>query len=133
VAEELLAIKAIFLSRVVYQTFNGYVLSQFKKMQADIRKPGNGEMEAREHLIRLLISGIIVLKHGSSRCALTSTANSSSPSNAAKCRGKRPRNGGLSLHAEFDRTFAETKLPERPDYEKANAFLIKARYHAVEN
>lgn len=29
-AEELLAMKSIFLSRVVYQTFNGYVLSQFK-------------------------------------------------------------------------------------------------------
>src|SRR4051794_202068 len=39
-AEELLAMKACFLSRVVYQTFNGYVLSQFKKMQADIRNQG---------------------------------------------------------------------------------------------
>ena len=32
-----------------------------------------------------------------------------------------------SLHAELDRAFADTKLPERPDYERANAFLVKAR------
>ena len=38
----------------------------------------------------------------------------------------------LVLHAEFDRAFAETKLPDRPDYEKADAFLIKARRLATE-
>jgi len=31
------------------------------------------------------------------------------------------------LHRDFERALAETKLPERPDYEKANVFLIKAR------
>jgi hypothetical protein len=33
----------------------------------------------------------------------------------------------LSLHQEFDRAFARTHLPERPDYERANAVLIEAR------
>jgi len=36
------------------------------------------------------------------------------------------------LHREFDRAFAETKLPERPNYEKANQFLIAARRSAIE-
>ncbi len=31
------------------------------------------------------------------------------------------------LHRDFERALAETKLPERPDYETANRFLIKAR------
>jgi len=31
------------------------------------------------------------------------------------------------LHRDFERALAETKLPERPDYERANLFLIKAR------
>ena len=30
-------------------------------------------------------------------------------------------------HRDFERALAETKLPERPDYEAANRFLIKAR------
>ena len=31
------------------------------------------------------------------------------------------------LHHDFERALAETKLPERPDYEAANRFLLKAR------
>ena len=31
------------------------------------------------------------------------------------------------LHHDFERALAETKLPERPKYEVANRFLIKAR------
>lgn len=31
------------------------------------------------------------------------------------------------LHRDFELALAETKLPERPDYEAANCFLIKAR------
>ena len=31
------------------------------------------------------------------------------------------------LHRDFERALAETKLPERPDYEAANCFPIKAR------
>ena len=33
-ADELLQMRTSFLSRLVYQTYNGYVMSQFKKMQA---------------------------------------------------------------------------------------------------
>jgi hypothetical protein len=32
------------------------------------------------------------------------------------------------LHRDFERALADTKLPERPDYEAANRFLIKARH-----
>ncbi len=31
------------------------------------------------------------------------------------------------LHRDFEHALAQTKLPERPDYEAANQFLIKAR------
>ena len=34
-------------------------------------------------------------------------------------------------HRAFERALAETKLPERPDYEAANRFLIKARREMV--
>jgi hypothetical protein len=39
----------------------------------------------------------------------------------------------LSLHQQFDQALHETSLPERPDYEKANEFLIKARRAAETN
>lgn len=31
------------------------------------------------------------------------------------------------LHRDFERALAETKLPERPDYEAAKRFLMRAR------
>ena len=36
------------------------------------------------------------------------------------------------LHHDFERALVETKLPERPDYEAANRFLIKARQRQAE-
>ena len=36
-AKELLAMRESFLSKLVYQTYNGYVMSQFKKLEQDLR------------------------------------------------------------------------------------------------
>ncbi|MCA9045698.1 MAG: nucleotidyltransferase domain-containing protein, partial [Planctomycetaceae bacterium] len=126
-AEELLGMKEVFLSRLVYQTYNGYVMSQFKKMQADIRNPGKVKWKHVMHLIRLLLSGIQVLREGfvpvrvgEHRDALQAIKRGEMPwEEAEKWR--------VSLHAEFDAALSASKLPERPDYEKANAFLVKAR------
>jgi uncharacterized protein len=38
----------------------------------------------------------------------------------------------LSLHKKFDEALLKTHLPERPDYEAANLFLIKARRSMVD-
>jgi predicted nucleotidyltransferase len=63
-AEELLAMRGAFLSRLVYQTYNGYVMSQFKRMQGDLRNHGQVKPKHVMHLIRLLLSGIHVLREG---------------------------------------------------------------------
>ncbi len=33
----------------------------------------------------------------------------------------------VEAHHDFEHALAETKLPERPDYEAANGFVVKAR------
>jgi hypothetical protein len=130
-AEELLAMKSIFLSRLVYQTYNGYVMSQFKKMQADIRNHGQVKWKHVMHLIRLLLSGIGVLRDG----CVPVKADAHRDRLLAIRRGEVPwdevENWRLSLHQEFNAAFETTKLPERPDYERANAFLIRARRLAL--
>ena len=63
-AQEMLDMRATFLSRTVYQTYNGYVLSQFKKLQADLRNKGAVKWKHVMHLIRLLLAGITVLEEG---------------------------------------------------------------------
>lgn len=130
-AEELLGMRDIFLSRLVYQTYNGYVMSQFKKMQADIRNQGQVKWKHVMHLIRLLISGIGVLREG----FVPVRADEHREQLLAIKKGEMPweetEKWRLALHTEFDKALEETKLPERPDYEKANAFLIKARRVAL--
>ncbi|MBI2827388.1 MAG: nucleotidyltransferase domain-containing protein [Planctomycetia bacterium] len=126
-AHELLDMRDRFLSRLVYQTYNGYVMSQFKRMEAYLRNHGEIKRKHAMHLIRLLLSGIHVLRDrvvtvdvGEHRDALLAVRTNEMPWEEVE--GWRRR-----LHAEFDRAYESTTLPERPDYESANALLVKAR------
>nr|WP_237225492.1 nucleotidyltransferase domain-containing protein [Rubinisphaera sp. JC750] len=131
-AEELIAMREIFLSRLIYQTFNGYVISQFKKMQADIRNQGKVKWKHVMHLIRLLISGTEGLKHGVIPVQVTDHRDDLLRIKRGEMDWDETEKWRLSLHKEFEKAFEQTSLPERPDYEKANAFLIRARKAAIE-
>ena len=39
----------------------------------------------------------------------------------------------LSLQSEFRDAFESTSLPERPDYDRANTFLVRARRMAMQD
>ena len=131
-ADELLAMRASFLSRMVYQTYNGYVMSQFKRMQAHLRNQGDIKWKHVMHLIRLLISGVTVLREG----FVPVRVEEHRASLLAIKRGETPwddvNRWRLDLHEQFNKAFEATKLPERPDYERTNRFLVKARRSAME-
>jgi len=126
-AQEMLAMRDSFLSKVVYQTYNGYVMSQFKKLQADLRNKGQVKWKHVMHLIRLLLSGIDVLKDG----LVSVEVGIHREQLLAIKRGQMPWDDidrwRVSLHREFDAAATTTRLPDRPDYAKANALLLKAR------
>jgi uncharacterized protein len=133
IAENLLAKKEIFLSQLVYQTYNGYVMSQFKKMEQDLRNKGEIKLKHAMHLIRLLLSGITVLQSGfvpvkisKYREELLAIRNGDMP-------WEEVNKWRLDLHKKFDHSLNNTLLPERPDYEQANTLLIKARKAMVIN
>ncbi|WP_231742972.1 nucleotidyltransferase domain-containing protein [Polystyrenella longa] len=130
-ADELLAMRSMFLSRLVYQTYNGYVMSQFKKMQADIRNQGQAKWKHVMHLIRLLISGINVLREGFVPVRVDDHREQLLAIKKGEMQWEETEKWRLALHKEFEKAMEETKLPERPDYEKANDFLVKARRAAV--
>jgi predicted nucleotidyltransferase len=129
--EELLEMRNAFLSKLVFQTYSGYVASQFKKMQADLRNQGRVKWKHVMHLIRLLISGTqvltdqrVVVDVGEFRDRLLAIKHGEVTfAEADKWR--------KALQGSFESAFAATKLPDRPDYERANAFLIHARRTAV--
>lgn len=131
VADELIAGRSAFLSKRIYQTYNGYVLSQVKRLEQDVRTHGAPRWKHAMHLMRLLLAGITALREG---FILVNVGEHRERLLAIK-RGEVPWQEldawRLDLHKEFDRAFAETSLPDRPDYEWANAFLIKARRSAL--
>jgi uncharacterized protein len=130
-ADELLAMRQAFLSKLVYQTYNGYVLGQFKKLEQDLRARGEVRWKHVMHLVRLLLSGIALLRDGIVVVRVEEQRD----------RLLAIRNGEeswvdvdawrLALHQELDAAYTATRLPDRPDYEAANRFLLKARRSAV--
>lgn len=132
-AEDLLEIREHFLSKLVFQTYSGYVASQFKKMQTDIRNQGEVKWKHVMHLIRLLSSGIDVLRQG----RVTVEVGKAREQLLAIKRGEVPfaevDRWRRQLQIDFEQAFQQTLLPDRPDYERANAFLVRARRLATQN
>lgn len=129
--EELLAMRSAFLSKLIFQTFSGYVASQFKKMQADIRNQGRVKWKHVMHLIRLLLSGTHVLRSGE---MLVDVGQYRDPLLTIK-RGEMPFVEAdawrRKLQIDFEMAYQNTRLADRPDYARANAFLIEARRRAT--
>lgn len=130
-AQKLLDQRTMFLSRLVYQTYNGYALSQFKKMEQDLRSKGQIRWKHAMHLIRLLLSGITVLKEGFVPVDMSDYRERLLEIKYEHWTWSQVDQWRLQLHREFEQAFAQTQLPERPNYEQANAFLIEARQSMV--
>lgn len=132
--EELLAMRRVFLSKLIYQTYNGYAMSQFRKLGQDLRNRGTIKWKHAMHLIRLLLSGITALQEHTIQVRIDDEA--SREALLAIRDGHMPWEEvdawRLRLHEAFEQTFCTTSLPERPDYDAANRFLITARRAALE-
>lgn len=124
--------RSVFVTRMIYQTYNGYVLSQFKRLEQDLRARGEIRWRHAMHLVRLLLSGVTALREGVIPVRVDSDLRERL---LAIKRGERSwdevNSWRLDLHRQFDEAFRTTSLPERPDYDRVNAFLVRARRSAV--
>jgi predicted nucleotidyltransferase len=127
IAQELLSMRASFLSKLVYQTYNGYVLSQFRKIDQDLRTRGAIRWKHPMHLIRLLLSGITILRDGHVPIRVDEHRERLLGIRRGEVPWDEVNEWRLRLHRELDDAFTHTKLPERPDFARANALLIRAR------
>jgi hypothetical protein len=116
---------------MIFQTFNGYAMSQFKKLEQDLRNRGELRWKHAMHLLRLLLTGAATLRDGRLPVRVVPHRERL----LAVKRGEVPWTDvdawRKELHQDFERALAETKLPERPDYEAANRLLIRARREAL--
>ena len=130
-AHELLDMRDVFLSRLIHGSYQGYAMSQFRKLGKDLRNRGAIRWKHAMHCIRLLISGMTALKEnripvdvGEHRDKLLAIKRGETPWEEVDA-------WRLRLREEFDAAFKKTTLPAKPDYAAANAFLIKARRSAL--
>jgi predicted nucleotidyltransferase len=130
-AREMLDLRDAFLSRLVYQTYNGYVMSQFRKLEQDLRSRGAIRWKHAMHLIRLLLSGVTVLHEGFVPVTVFEHRDRLLAIRAGQTSWEEVNAWRLDLHRQFDEAFAHTGLPEQPDYARVNAFLVRARRSMV--
>lgn len=127
IGEDLVEHRKAFLSRMIFQTFNGYALSQFKKIEQDLRNQGAVRWKHAMHLLRLLLTGTATLLQEHVPVRVEADRDRL----LAIKRGQLPwpeiDDWRQELHRDFERALGQTRLPERPDFETANRLLIRAR------
>ncbi|MEU4195107.1 nucleotidyltransferase domain-containing protein [Kribbella sp. NPDC026611] len=129
--EELVGLRQSFLSQLVYQTYSGYVLSQFKKLEADFRRDGQPKWKHVMHLIRLLLAARSLLLEAT----LTVDVGPHRDRLLAVKRGDLPwdevERWRLSLHEELDKALQQTILPATPDVTKVDRWLREVRRRSL--
>ena len=130
-AEQLRSIRTAFLSKHLYKTYSGYVLSQFRRMKNTLKNSGKYKPKHAMHLVRLLHCGVAALRTGEilidvgdHREELLNIRDGNLSFEAVQARA-------LEIDAEFQQEFAVTDLPEQPDFEVVNQFLVDARRRAA--
>lgn len=126
-AHDLIEMRHIFLSQYVHRTHNAYVLSQFKKLEQDLRNHGQIRCKHVMHLIRLLLSGVEVLKHGFVPLRVDEYRDRLLAIRRGDVSWEDVERWRLALHKELDEALSATSLPGHPDYQRANDFLIRVR------
>jgi uncharacterized protein len=129
---ELRGMRDAFLSRHLYKTYSGYVLSQFRLMKRNHEKKGTYKAKHAMHLIRLLTSGIHALRTGEILVDVGAHRDELLNIKSGALSFEEVRTRALELDQVFQQAFAATQLPERPDYDRVNRFLIKARRRMVD-
>ena len=130
-AQELIDMRDIFLSRHIHRTYNSYVLSQFKKMEQDLRNARSLRWKHVMHLIRLLLSGVVVLKKGFVPLRVKEHRDRLLAIRRGEIAWDEIEAWRLQLHRELDEALQTTSLPEHPDFARANDFLLRMRRHAA--
>jgi hypothetical protein len=118
---------------MIFQTFNGYAMSQFKKIEQDIRNHGEVKWKHAMHLLRLLLTGAATLRQSRVPVRVEGHRERLLTVKRGEMKWAQVDDWRKELHRDFEHALAETKLLERPNYEAANKFLIEARRRTANN
>ncbi|MGX7671830.1 nucleotidyltransferase domain-containing protein [Plantactinospora sp. DSM 117369] len=127
VGEELLELRPAFLSQLTYQTYSGYVLSQFKKLEADLRQRGEPRWKHVMHLLRLLIAAGDLLRNGRLELDVGPHRERLLAVRRGEVGWAEVERWRLALHADLDDAVTHTPLPAVPDTARVDAWLYSVR------
>ena len=131
-AEELIAHRHIFVSKHIYKTYGGYVLSQFKRMDQDLRNRGEIRFKHACHCLRLLMAGCHALTTGEIMVHVGEYRDLLFQIKQGEIPFPEIQQIVREWESKFNRAFDQTTLPDYPDFEKANDILLNARKSMVE-
>jgi uncharacterized protein len=129
--EELIGLREAFLSQLAYQTYSGYVLSQFKKLEADFRRDGAPKWKHVMHLIRLLLAARSLLLEAKLIVDVGPHRDRLLAVKRGELSWPEVEQWRLGLHEELDNALRRTVLPATPDVERVDAWLRSVRKRSI--
>ncbi|MEI8407755.1 MULTISPECIES: nucleotidyltransferase domain-containing protein [unclassified Kribbella] len=129
--EELVDLREAFLSQLAYQTYSGYVLSQFKKLEADFRRDGAPKWKHVMHLIRLLLAARTLLLEAKLIVDVGPHRDRLLAVKRGELSWDEVEQWRLGLHEELDNASRRTVLPATPDVARVDAWLRSVRRRSI--
>jgi uncharacterized protein len=128
---ELRSIRDAFLSRQILNTFTGYAMSQFRKMTRARERGEEPRTRHAMHLIRLLLSGISATRTAELDVIARDHHTELHAIRTGRMSFDETFAWAVALQRQFEAAMHTSPLPDLPDYETVNTFLIKSRSQAV--
>ncbi|MBA3825380.1 MAG: nucleotidyltransferase domain-containing protein [Ktedonobacterales bacterium] len=128
---DLRSIRDAFPSKLLFTTFTGYVMSQFRKM---MRARDRGELPQPRHtmhLVRLLLSGLSAARTGEMDVTAQEHATELVAIRTGRMSFEETYNWATTLQRQFEALMTHSPLPDLPDYATANDFLVRVRSQSV--
>ena len=128
---DLRAIRESFLSKQILTTFTGYAMSQFRKMT---RARDRGEEPRARHamqLARLMLSGLSAARTGEMDVTAKDHQTELLAIRSGRMSFDETFAWAVALQRQFEAAMHTTPLPDLPDYETVNNFLIRTRSQGV--
>jgi hypothetical protein len=131
--EELLQLRDAFLSQLAYQTYSGYVLSQFRKLESDLRRTGAPKWKHVMHLLRLLLSARQLLEHGRLMVDVGPHRDRLLAVRHGELAWEQVEQWRLELHRQIDDAVVRSPLPAGPQIERVDDWLRSVRRRSALN
>jgi predicted nucleotidyltransferase len=131
VGKELLALRRAFLSRHAHRTFLRYADSQFRKLEGDLRNGGVPRWKHVMHMLRLLESGVHLVRHGEPRVDVGGLRDRLLAVRRGEVAWDEIEAWRAALTADLDEAMTRSPLPPEPGRAAVEELLISVRRRSV--